>query len=277
MRGHSPFSVVGLAIVASLGLVALFAPVLAPYDPRAFAGGYVDTPSAQHLLGTNEVGQDILSQIIWGTRTSLLVAVFGGGLTTAIGVFVGLGSALVGGVVDTVTTRIVDVFLAVPVLPLLIIVAALAGPNLTTVIFVLALLGWPGISRLVRSQALSVRRRGFVESARGFGGGHLYILRCHMFPAVAPLVIASFIDLAGIAIVFEAGLAFLGLADPLAISWGTVLNQALRHPGLYFTPLWTWWVLPAGFAIMVAVLGFTFLGIGLEPVANRRLKASSGR
>jgi ABC-type dipeptide/oligopeptide/nickel transport system permease subunit len=267
---RSPITFAGAGIVAALVIVAVLAPLLAPYDPRALVGDYVERPSAEHLLGTNEIGQDIFSQVVWGARTSLIVTVAGGALAILVGVLVGVGSALAGGVIDTATTRAVDVFLAIPVLPLLLVVATLAGPTLTTVILVLGLLGWPGVSRLVHSQTLTLRQRGFVQSARRFGGGSLYLIRRHLFPAIAPVVVASFIDFATVAIVLEAGLAFLGLSDPTTVSWGTVLNQALDHPGLYFSPVWTWWILPAGLAITVTVLGFTFVGIGLEPAFNPR-------
>jgi peptide/nickel transport system permease protein len=271
---RSPFVIVGLAIIAVFVLVAVLARPLAPYEPRALVGGYLERPSPQHLLGTNEIGQDIFSQVVWGTRTSLIVALAGGGLVTALGVLIGVGSGLTGGLVDTVVTRAVDVFLAIPVLPLLIVVATLAGPSLVSVVLVLALLGWPGTARMLRSQTLSLRERGFIHAARGFGGGPLYLIRRHLVPAVGPLIVAGFINFASVAIVLEAGLAFLGLADPTTVSWGTVLNQALGHPGLYFSGLWTWWVLPAGLAVTVAVLGFTFVGIGLEPTFNRRTARS---
>jgi peptide/nickel transport system permease protein len=271
VRGARPsLTAVGGALVGVLVVVAIFAPLLAPHDPRALVGGYLERPSAEHLLGTNEIGQDIFSQLIWGARTSLLVTVAGGALAMVVGVLIGVGSGLAGGLVDEVVTRAVDVFLAIPVLPLLLVVATLAGPNLTTVILVLGLLAWPGVSRLVHSQTLSLRQRGFVQSAGSFGGGSLYLIRRHLFPALAPVVVAGFIDFATVAIVLEAGLAFLGLSDPTAVSWGTVLNQALGHPGIYFSPLWTWWILPAGLAITVAVLGFTLVGIGLEPAFNPR-------
>lgn len=271
---RSPFVIVGLAIIAVFVLVAVLARPLAPYEPRALVGGYLERPSPQHLLGTNEIGQDIFSQVVWGTRTSLIVALAGGGLVTALGVLIGVGSGLTGGLVDTVVTRAVDVFLAIPVLPLLIVVATLAGPSLVSVVLVLALLGWPGTARMLRSQTLSLRERGFIHAARGFGGAPLYLIRRHLVPAVGPLIVAGFIDFASVAIVLEAGLAFLGLADPTTVSWGTVLNQALGHPGLYFSGLWTWWVLPAGLAVTVAVLGFTFVGIGLEPTFNPRTARS---
>lgn len=133
---------------------------------------------------------------------------------------------------------------------------------------------WPEMARVLRGQTLTLRERGFVAISRGFGGGLPWLLRRHLVPALAPLIVAGFITVAGLAVLMEAGLAFLGLSDPTAVSWGLILNRALLQPGLYFTPAWLWWVLPSGFAITLAVLAFTFLGVGLEPVLNRRWRRS---
>lgn len=264
--------VAGAAIVMVIVVAAALAPVLAPYDPQALSGTSLDEPSAQHLLGTNDVGQDILSQLIWGARTSLAVGLLAPLLAVSLGVLVGVGSGLIGGLVDRITSRILDVLLAVPVLPLLIVIAALVGSGRTTVILAIGLLGWPRLARVVRSQTLTVRQRGFVTSARGFGGGTLYLVRRHLAPALGPIIALRFVDIASIAIFLEAGLAFLGLGDASTVSWGQMMSRALAREGLYYTPLWTWWVLPAGLAITAAILGFALLSIGLEPIFNPRWK-----
>lgn len=269
-RPRSSFGRIGLAIVGGLILVAVMAPLIAPGDPRALTGRSLEPPSSRHLLGTNDIGQDILSEVVWGARSSLVVGIGGATLSTLLGVLVGAGAALLGGRIGSTAMRVVDVFLAVPVLPLLILVAALAGPSQIVVLAITGVLGWPGAARVVRSQALSLRQRGFVEAASGFGGGPWYVLRRHLVPALAPLIAAAFVNWAGVAISLEAGLAFLGLGDPTGISWGLVLNRALDHPGLFFGSAWIWWVLPAGSAITLAVMGFTFLGISLEPRSNPR-------
>jgi len=154
-------------------------------------------------------------------------------------------------------------------------VGAMAGPNRLAVTLVIAFLGWPVSARVLRSRTLSLRQRGFVRIAGGLGGGPLYLMRRHLLPEVAPVAIASFVGVAAHAVLVEAGLAFLGLADPTSVSWGLVLNRALQHQGLYFSWLWAWWVLPFGLAITIAVLGFTFLGVGVEPLLNRRLVTRS--
>lgn len=270
---RSPLLVVGGGLVAVLVLAALLAPVLAPYDPHAPSVNPNDvllSPSGHHLLGTNNIGQDIFSQIVWGARTSLTVAVGSAVISVSVGLIVGASAGLVGGWPESVVMRVIDVFLAVPRLPLLVLVAALAGASLTSVVLVIGLLTWPVITRQVRAQARSLRERGYLTAARGFGGGVPYLLRRHLVPALGPILVSGFVAVAANAVLLQAALAFLGLADPTGISWGLMLNDALAQPGLYFTNLWTWWVLPAGFAITLAVLGFAFLGVGLEPVLNPR-------
>jgi peptide/nickel transport system permease protein len=254
---RSPLVVVGGAVVVAVAAAAVFAPVVAPYDPTALSGGALEPPSADHLLGTDVIGQDVFSRILWGARSSLLVGGGAAGLAIVVAILVGVLSALAGRRVDVVVMRILDVALALPRLPLILLIA-----------FVF----FPGPARIFRSQALNVRTRGFIEASQGFGGGSLYLLRRHVVPAMGPIVIEVFVALIGRTILFAATLAFLGLADPTEVSWGLMLNQALLETGLYFTPAWTWLVLPAGFAITLVVLGFTFLGVGLEPLLNPRWK-----
>ncbi len=273
MRRHarhsgSAFLLVGGGLLLLLATVAILAPVLSPHDPRALSGDSLERPSGRHLLGTNDVGQDIFSELVWGARTSLVVAVSAPALAIAVGLLVGVSAGLLGGVADTVLMRIVDVFLAIPGLPLLILISTLVGPSLGTVVVVIALMAWPEMARVVRGPTLALRQRGFVVASHALGAGLLHVMRRHLVPALAPLVAALFVYWAGTAVLLESGLAFLGLGDPLSVSWGEVLNRALLHEGLYFSPLWTWWVLPAGLAITVSVLGFTLLGIGLEPRFN---------
>lgn len=267
---RSPLVLAGGGLLATLVAAAVLAPVLAPYDPRALAGDSLEAPSARHLLGTNNIGQDILSQVVWGARTSLTVALGAATLAILIGITVGVTAGLVGGMADVVAMRVVDVFLAIPRLPVMVLVAALVGANRLSLVVLIAMLTWPVVARLLRSQTLSLRRRGFVAAARGFGGGLGYVVRRHLVPAVAPIATSSFILIAGNAILLESTLAFLGLSDPVGVSWGLMLNNALLYPGLYFTDAWTWWVLPAGCAITLAVMSFAFIGVGLEPVLNPR-------
>lgn len=267
---RSPFLVAGLVIVGVIVALAIFAPLIAPDDPHALSGGAAEHPSAHHWLGTNDIGQDILSEVIIGARTSLVVAAPAAGLAVVVGMLIGAGAGLRGGRVNTITMRVVDGFLAVPGLPLVVLLAALAGPSRIAVILVIANAGWPQIARVVNSQVVQLRGRGYVRTARGFGAPPRFVIRRHIVPAVAPTITAGFVQWAATAIVVESGLAFLGLSDPTSVSWGGILDRALSHQGLYYGPLWIWWVVPAGVAITLAALGFAFIGVGLEPVFNPR-------
>lgn len=271
---RAPVAVIGASILLVLAVVAVLAPALSPHDPHALVGYPLELPSSRHLLGTNHLGQDLLSQLIWGARPSLTVAVAASCLAMLVSILVGVGTALVGGFVDTVASRVVDVFLAVPRLPLILMVAALAGRSRLTVIVVIGMTSWAPAARIFRSQTLSLRQRGFVTLARGFGGGVLYVVRRHLVPTLGPVVLALFVAVAAAAVLAEAGLAFLGLGDPTGVSWGLTLNNALAETGIYQNPIWKWWVLPPGFAITLAVMGFAFLGVGLEPVMNPRARRS---
>lgn len=267
---RSPLLLAGVAIVAAFAAVGVLAPWLAPYEPRAITGDVFESPSWSHLLGTNDAGADIFSRLVWGTRTTLVVAVSATALILVIGVAMGLTAGLRGGLVDTVVMRVVDVFLALPIIPLLVFIAALAGPSLTLSILMIGLFAWPQTARIVRSQTLSLRRRGFVDCARGFGGGPGYVMRRHLVPALGPILGANLVFVAGVAVTTEASLSFLGLGDPSAVSWGAELNRALTHTQISIGSLWLWWLVPFGLALTLAILGFTIIGVALEPRFNPR-------
>jgi peptide/nickel transport system permease protein len=272
---RSPVVLLGGAIVTSVVVVGVLAPLIAPHDPRALTGTSLEPPSSRHLLGTNDIGQDLLSQLVWGARWALVVALAGATVATVVGGLVGAAAGLLGGAADAVAMRAVDTFVAMPAQPLLVLIAALAGPNPVLVVVIVGLAGWPLVARPVRAQARSLRQRGFVSVARGFGAGPFYVLRRHLVPGLGPVLVSRFLLWAPIAVLIEAGLAFLGLSDPLTPSWGRMLNQALNYQGLYFNPLWPWWVLPAGFAVAVTMLGFALVGVGLEPWFNPRARRAS--
>jgi peptide/nickel transport system permease protein len=264
--------VLGAGIVLFFVVVALAAPWLAPYNPAAYTGAPLERPGATHLLGTNDVGQDILSELIYGTRISLLIGVLAGGLTLALASLVGMFAGYVGGSVDHLLMRLVDVLMAIPHLPLMILVVAYVGPGLSNIILLIAFLGWMIPARAIRSQILSLRSRGYIKSAELFGAGPPYVIRRHLIPAVAPILAAGFVAQAARAITLEAGLAFLGLGDPTAKSWGLMIRHALDYAGIYFTPHWVWWLLPPGLGISLLILGFTFIGVALEMRTDPRLQ-----
>lgn len=267
---RSPLALTGLVLLGVLVAVAVLAPLLASYDPHAISGPALDRPSARHWLGTDIPGRDIFAQLVFGARSSLVVALFSASLAMTGAIALGVAPALVGGAVDAVANRFTIFALALPGLPLLVLVGTFAGNDRIAVIVAIGVIGMAPNARVLRGQALSLRQRGYIASARGFGGGPLYVLRRHLVPELAPLIVVGFVNWAGLTVGLEAGLAFLGIGDPSGVSWGLMLNRALSQESLYFSPLWVWWVLPAGFAVTLAVLGFTFVGVGLEPTFNPR-------
>lgn len=273
---QSPLLTVGLVVLGVVVLIAVFAPLLTPWDPRnPSAGAALEPPSWHHWLGTDQPGRDIFAQLVFGARASLTVAVVAGSLAMAGAVLLGVLPALLGGAADRAANRLVTFLLALPGAPLLVLVGSLALNSRVAVILVIALLGAPPNARTLRGQALTLRERGFVASARGFGGGPLYVLRRHFLPGLAPLIIVGFVNWASVAVGLEAGLTFLGLGDPSGTSWGLMLNRALAQQSIYFSPMWTWWVLPAGLLLTVTLLALTIVGVALEPVFNPRSQTAS--
>jgi peptide/nickel transport system permease protein len=272
---RSPVMVAGLTLIGLVVAVAVLAPLLTPHDPQAITGRALEQPSSRHWLGTDVPGRDLFAQLVFGARASLVAAVVAGSLALAVAVFTGVFPALLGGVADDVSNRLMVFLLALPGFPLLVLIGSMAGNQRLAIILVIAFLGIPHNARILRSQTLALRHSGYIGAARGFGGGPLYVLRRHVVPAIAPLVVVNFVNWAAIAIELEAGLAFIGLGDPSGVSWGMSLNRALSQPSIYFSSMWTWWVLPPGLAITLSVLGFTFVGVALEPTFNPRwLRAS---
>jgi ABC-type dipeptide/oligopeptide/nickel transport system permease subunit len=267
-----PIAWIGAIILLFYLFVALFAPQLAPYDPTSLDAKPLLKPSAEHLLGTNDIGQDILSELIYGTRASLLVASVTSLLVLGLATAVGTLSGYMGGLVDTIFMRVVDIMLAIPRLPLMILLAAYVGSGLPQIILIIALFSWPISARLIRSEVLSLRHRPHIQASRTFGGGTLYVLFRHLIPALTPILVTNLATQASRAVMMEAGLAFLGLGDPTIKSWGLIIRFALSFSSIYFGPHWIWWILPAGFNITLLMLGFTFLGQGLEVWVNPRTK-----
>ena len=263
-------ALLGLALVLGLTLTAIFAPQLSPYDPTARVGRPFAAPSADHRLGTNDIGQDILSELIYGARVSLTVGVVAAliaiGIGTTVGLLAGYHSYL-----GNILMRIVDVVLVLPFLPLLILLATYLGRSLFNTILIIGLLVWAGTARVIRSQVLSLIKQDYVLAARAVGATDRHIVLRHLLPQVLLLAVGQFVEATSSAILLEAALSFLGLGDPLQKSWGTVLYWA-QVRGAFLTPAWLWWVLPPGILIICAAVGFAFIGFALEQILNPRLQ-----
>jgi peptide/nickel transport system permease protein len=267
----------GIAFVGVFVGLAIFAPHLAGYRVTELAGEPLESPSASHFLGTNLVGQDVASQIVYGARMSLFMALVAGGLTVVAGALVGMVAGWAGGRTDAVLMRVVDLFLVIPSLPLLIVLGAYAGPSMTAIAVIVAATAWPPSARVIRSQVLSLRRRAHLQASVGFGARSAHVLRRHVLPEVGLIAAASFVGAAGRAVMMEAGLAFLGLGDPTRASWGRLMRDALDFDALFNTSAWQWWLLPPAVCITFFLLGLTFLGVALEQRINPRLARHAHR
>ncbi|RLB05770.1 MAG: ABC transporter permease [Deltaproteobacteria bacterium] len=250
----------GAVIIAILMVTAILAPFLAPFDPMAIdLAGELEGPSMGHPLGQDKLGRDILSQIIYGSRTSLLVGFVVVGVSLVLGVTLGALAGYFGGFLDTILMRVVDILLAFPGILLAIALAGILGPSMKNIILALCILGWVGYARLVRAQVLAEKNREYVLAAKALGGSHSRIILRHILPNVfAPVIVEATFGLAGV-ILAESSLSFLGLGPQDVPTWGRLLNEGAQY--LLFAPHVATF---PGIAIMLTVLGFNFLGDGLR-------------
>ena len=262
-------AMLGLAIVVIFVLIALFAPLIAPQDPLQTSWSAVrKAPSAQYLFGTDEIGRDVLSRVIWGARASLLAGLVSVSIAMALGVPIGLLAGYMGGWVDGTISRFTDAMLAVPFLILAIALAAFLGPSLTNAMIAIGVSATPIFIRLTRGQVLSVKVEDFVEAARAVGNPHWRIALRHILPNILPpLIVQATLAIAS-AIIAEASLSFLGLGQqPPAPSWGSMLNTAKNY--VDNAP---WMAVWPGVSIFLLVLSFNLLGDGLRDALDPRHK-----
>jgi peptide/nickel transport system permease protein len=266
-------AVFGAVVLGILAVGAIFAPLLAPYDPNAIDLTRISQgPNAQNWLGTDRVGRDIFSRILYGGRISLSVGVVAVAIYLTIGFILGALSGYVGGWVDNVIMRFTEIVMCFPTFVLILILVGMLGPNIANVMLVIGLFGWPDIARLIRGQVLLLREQEYVIAARAVGAGKWYVMVKHIAPnVIGPLTVAGSLGIAG-AILAEAGLSFLGLGvvQPTA-SWGSILNEA-RNPATLATEPWLW--LAPGAAISLAVLAANFIGDGLRDAFDVRSRAA---
>ena len=269
-------AVVGASLLGVFLVLALIPGVIAPYDPRA----EVFTPglpaSAAHLLGTTAYGQDVFSQLVWGARASLIVAMAVGALSTVLSVLVGVSAAYLGGIWDGILSLVIDVLLVVPAFPLIVVIAAYTnGANLLMLIVVLVVTGWSFGARQLRSQMLSLKRREFLEAAKARGERRVYIVVFEALPTMTSLIVASFLSSALYAVLAAAGLQFVGLGDPNSLSWGTMLYWAQNSEALN-TGMQLWALMPG---VCVALLGaaLALLNYAFDELSNPALRPTRNR
>jgi peptide/nickel transport system permease protein len=264
-------AVTGLITFSLLILMAIFAPLLTPHDPFTFVLEEPNLPpSLEHPFGTDGLGGDVFSRVIQGTRVSLTVALAAMFFTLLIGITYGAVAGYFGGIIDNIMMRIVDAIQSIPSLFLLLIIASLIVPSVWTTVFVLSIVGWTGMSRIVRGEILTLKQRDFVEAARATGELKPSIIFYHILPnAIAPITVIATLDIAG-NILAEAGLSFLGLGIQAPTpSWGNMLTQAQELPTLMMYP---WVAIFPGLFILIAVLSVNFIGDGLRDALDPRNK-----
>jgi peptide/nickel transport system permease protein len=271
---HDKMGRAGVIILAVILIIIGLGPVIFPFNPYAFgssAGSLMEGPSRADWFGTTELGQNVFREFLVGGRISLYVGVTATLIAIVLGAGLGLVSGYYAGWRDTVLMRFTDFFLVLPTLPLIIVLAALFGQNVIITSLVIGLTSWPQTARIIRSQVLSLRERPLVQRIRSLGAKDSRIMFRHILPNVAPLIFANLALVLSGAILAQAALAFLGLGDPVQVSWGTMLHNAF-DAGAMSLGAW-WYFVPPGLGIVAMTLGFALIGNSMERVLNPRLKA----
>jgi peptide/nickel transport system permease protein len=267
-----PSATVGLVILLVFVILAIIGPLIAPFSTTQATSIVYAAPSGRHWLGTDDGGIDVLSLVLVGGRTSLLVGGAATVVAMGIGGIVGVLSGYFGGWVDTVLMRITDYFLVIPDLVLMIVVATVWGPSLSHVILVIGILLWTSTARIIRAQVKTLKERLFVRRARAMGAGHTLIIVRHILPQIGPLLIANTVLTVATAIFDETALDFLGLGDPNSVSWGVILEHANDRTAVSYGAWWT--VVPAGLCIALVIVACYLLGQAIEDALNPRLRVA---
>jgi peptide/nickel transport system permease protein len=269
--GRDRAGLAGLGILLAFVLVAVFAPLLADADGLSVTkatGPQMAGPSGQYWLGTDDQGRSVLTLVIWGSRISLAVGAVSAVMAMVIGATIGVLAGHFGGIPSTLLMRLTDWFLVIPFLPLAIVLARVLGPSFGTIIVVIGVTSWPGTARLIRAQTLAIEGRPYLERARALGGGHWHQITRHVLPNVLPMVIANATLTVSVTILAETTLSFLGLGDPLRVSWGTIMQQAFD--GQVITTGSWWWIGAPGIAVLLVVSSFNLCGRALERILDPR-------
>jgi peptide/nickel transport system permease protein len=270
-------AILGSVVLLLFLLAAVLAPQLAEFGPKEFAARPNQAPSSTHWVGTDGQGRDVFSQLVWGARKTLRNGFLVGLVTTAIGCIVGLSAGYFRGVVDDALSTFMNVFLIIPSLPLLVVLAAFLAeglwiiPESLTVVMVLSITGWAWPARVLRSQMLSLREKDFVSAAVVSGESRVRIIFREIFPNMTSIVLASFLGSTVYAIGAEAGLEFLGLGDLSSVSWGTILYWAQNNSGLLLGAWWTF--IPAGICIALVAFSLVLMNYAMDEITNPRLRA----
>lgn len=266
----SKSGIVGLVLVLVPLTMALFPQCIAPYDPYRRVSKPFQPPSLTHFLGTNDVGQDIFSELVHGARISLFVGIAAALASVTLGTLAGLVAGYVGGLIDEAIMSVTDTVLLIPVLPFMVLFSAFVGQGYLNIVAIITVFSWPGIARYTRAQVVMLKSQPHVEAARAVGANTSRILFKHLLPQMIPTIAALVMLRVGASMIAEAALSFLGFGDPTFKSWGTMIYWA-RRSGALTSGAW-WWVTAPGLMITMTVLGLTQLGYVLEERYNPRLR-----
>jgi peptide/nickel transport system permease protein len=262
----------GIVILLAIAVSAILASQLTAFPPDSCTGQIFSPPSLLHPLGTDSLGQDIWSRLLFGARTTLVVAFAAALISAGLSLFIGASSALIGGLYDSLWMRIVDAIYSIPPIIVMILIASYIQPDLMITIILISILTWPEGSRIIRSQVLSIKERGHVYASRTFGASWRHILKKHIAPELGPLIMAMALMDARRAVFMEAGMGFLGVSDPMTISWGKIIHQAL---GFTYIDVWKWWLLPTGLALSLTLVSLSLIGVSMENAMDPRLMQKS--
>lgn len=252
--------ITGIALVSIIVLIVLLAPLLAPYDPNQSGSFFLGPPSSTNLLGTDDLGRDTLSRLLYGGRSSLIVGIGAALVSLLIGMPIGLAAGYTGGRMDIVVRQFIDLFIALPGLVLALIITAVTGPTLINLMLVLGFVSWPRVARLARGQAMAIRETVFVEAARAVGGGSPWIIRVHIWPNIARIIAAQFALTVSYSVFTSASLSFLGLGvPPPTPDWGSMVRIGFDY--LAINPAMS---LAPSAAVALMVFGFYLIGTGIE-------------
>jgi peptide/nickel transport system permease protein len=267
-----PSALMGLVVIGFFILVAILGPMLSPYGVREQVGAPFTAPSLSHPLGLDDAGIDMVTLLMQGARVSLVVGFAASLIAILVGTFVGITAGYYGGKSDVALMRVTDYFIVIPDLVLMIVIASIWGQKLVYIILVIGLLLWTGTARVIRAQTKSIRERVYVRRSLALGGSNRHTILRHILPQVSPLIVANGVLLIAVAIFDETALAFLGLGDPTAISWGKLIKNAYDAAAV---SAGAWWaIIPPGVCVAIVILACTLVGQALEDALNPRLKAS---
>ena len=267
---NKSIGITGIIIVSLIVLMAIFSTALAPYDPHFIAGAPFQRPSSAHILGTNDIGQDIFSELLVGARYSLLVGFLAMCISSILGIFFGVIAGWYGGAVDSVLMRITTFVQIIPYLPLVIILSTLMSGGAISVAVVMGVSSWPGMARVLRAQTIKIKKSEYITTNTAMGAGSFYLLTRHVFRELMPLITYRVIDRYKRAIIAESTLSFLGLAASTTKSWGAMLYYA-QAKSAFLTSAWIWWVIPPGIMISLLSFGFMLIGYSIEGKMDPRL------